>query len=92
MNIALSVEATKTGRFYTLSTDKAAMTVYVSETGYVQACVDNASARVNRFGTGKVFHGANALSAAIAAYKSGACKAMLEAVRHEENAHKAVAS
>lgn len=87
MNIALNVEATKTGRFYTLSTDKAAMTVYVSDlAGYVQACVGH------RIGTGKVFHGANALCAAIAAYKSSACKAMLEAVQHEENARKAVAS
>ena len=31
-----------------------------------------------------MFHGANALSAAIAAYKSSASKAMLEAVQHAE--------
>jgi hypothetical protein len=87
MNIALNVSEYDGGRVYSLSTDKTAMTITVSDRcGYVQTCVDNASARSNRFGVGKVFHGPGALDAAIGAYKSGVCKAMLETVQHEEAA------
>lgn len=85
MNIAFNVSKYEGGRVYSLSTDKAAMTVTVSDRGgYVQACVDNAAARTVRFATGKVFHGADALDKAIEAYKSGACKEMLRVVQDAE--------
>lgn len=84
MQIAFNVEPTASGRFYTLETEKVRMTVYVSVSiGYVQARIDNSSARVWR-GPGKVFHGADALDKAIEAYKSGACKEMLRVVQDAE--------
>lgn len=83
MNILIAMTESPTGRFYTLSTDKATMSVSVMRT-WVSVCAHTSAAAINRNLGGRVFHGANALSAAIAAYKSGASKAMLEAVQRAE--------
>lgn len=53
---------------------------------YVSVCSHNAAAGLRRNLGGKTFHGADALDKALAAYKSSASKAMLEAVRSAEKA------
>ncbi len=83
MQIMIAMTENPSGRFYTLSTEKAAMSVSVMRT-WVSVCSHTSTAAINRNLGGRVFHGANALSAAIAAYKSSASKAMLEAVQHAE--------
>jgi hypothetical protein len=71
-------------RFYRLTCGKATMEVSVCRT-FVATCVDNSSARA--YGRmGKTFHGADALDKAGAAYKSSACKAMIQAVQDAERA------
>jgi hypothetical protein len=59
------------------------MSVSVMRT-WVSVCAHTPTAAINRNLGGRVFHGDNALSAAIASYKSSAAKAMLEAVQRAE--------
>lgn len=88
MMIEIAVTENSAGRFYNLTTEKAAMSVSVTRY-FVTVCVQNASARAwgrGAGGMGKTFHGADALTKAAASYKSSACKAMVEAVQEAERA------
>lgn len=85
MNIFLSVTTNEAGRFYTASTEKVTVSVSVSVCrSYLNVCVHNASAGLNRNLGGKVFHKEDRFTQAIDAYKSSAVKAILEAIRDEE--------
>ncbi len=83
--IEIAVETNSAGRFYTLTSEKAVMSVGVCRS-FTTVCVHNAAAKLKRNLGGKVFHGANALDLASAAYKSDAAKAMIEMVKQAERA------
>lgn len=85
MMIEIAATTTETRRYYTLTTEKMTMTVSVGKY-CTHVCVHNAAAKLNRNLGGKVFHGANVLDLASAAYKSTASKAMIEMVRQAERA------
>jgi hypothetical protein len=85
MNIMIeSVTETEHGRYYRLTADKTTMTVSVTRHS-VTTCVENASHAAYR-SAGKTFHGADALIQATGAYKSSACKAILETIASAERA------
>jgi hypothetical protein len=85
MMIEIAVTETSTGRYYTLSTEKASMSISVGR-WCVHVCSLNAAARLRRGLGGKVFHGPGALATAVRAYKSADCKAMIDAVIRAEQA------
>lgn len=85
MNIEIeSVTEGNHGRYYRISADKFTMTVSVTRHS-VTTCVLNASHAAYR-SAGKTFHGPTTLTQAMGAYKSGACKAILETVASAERA------
>jgi hypothetical protein len=86
MDILLSVTTNEAGRFYKSSTEKVTVSVSVCR-HYMQVCVHNASASLNRNLGGKVFHNEDRFAQAIDAYKSAAVKAILEKIRDEEAKH-----
>lgn len=81
MDIAIACITNETCRFYTLATDKTSMSVSVCR-HFLTVCSHNASARLRRNLGGRTFHGdpRATLSEALAVYKSGAAKAMIQAV------------
>ena len=85
MMIEIAVVTNETGRFYTLTSEKAVMSVGVCR-NFTTVCVHNAAAKLRRNLGGKVFHGSDALDLASKAYKSDAAKAMIEMVRQAERA------
>ena len=87
MMIEIAVTENEAGRFYTLSTEKASMSIAVGR-HCVHVCSLNAAAVTwRRRGLGgKVFHGPGALQEATRAYKSADCKAMIDAVIRAEQA------
>lgn len=85
MMIEIQMSETDGVRCYTLSSGKATLSVTIAR-HYVSVCSHNAAASLRRNMGGKVFHGADALAAAAAAYKSAASKAMIEAVQQSERA------
>lgn len=85
MMIEIAVTENEAGRFYTLSTEKASMSIAVGR-WCVHVCSLNAAAKLRRGLGGKVFHGPGALATAVRAYKSADCKAMIDAVIRAEQA------
>lgn len=85
MMIEIAMTETTVGRYYTLTTEKQTMSISVCR-AWVNVCVHNAAASLRRNLGGKVFHGADGLGQAAKAYKSGASKAMIEAVMQAEAA------
>ena len=88
MTFEIAVTENSAGRFYTITTEKAAVRVSATRR-FGTAWVQGASARARgrrAGGMGKTFHGADALTKAAASYKSSACKAMVEAVQEAERA------
>ena len=87
MMIEIAMTENVAGRFYTLSTGKASMSIAVGR-HCVHVCSLNAAAVTwRRRGLGgKVFHGSDALTSAARAYKSADCKAMIDAVIRAEQA------
>lgn len=83
--IEIAVTENEAGRFYTLSTEKASMSIAVGR-WCVHVCSLNAAAKLRRGLGGKVFHGPGALATAVRAYKSADCKAMIDAVIRAEQA------
>ena len=83
MQIEITMTENAAGRFYELATEKGAMSVSVCK-WYVSVCAHNSAAAINRNLGGRVFHGPDALATAIASYKSGASKVMLDAVMSAE--------
>lgn len=85
MNVEIDlVTETAHGRYYHLSADKTTMSVSVTRHS-VTTCVLNASHAAWR-SAGKTFHGPTALTQAMSAYKSSACRAILETVASAERA------
>jgi len=91
MDILLSVTTNEAGRFYKASTEKVTVSVSVCRS-YLNVCVHNASASLNRNLGGKVFHHEDRFTQAISAYKLSAVKAILEAIRDEEAIRQAAQS
>ena len=89
MMIEIAMTENSAGRFYTLTTDKQTMSIGVCS-ARVHVCAHNAMSR--RGLGGKVFFGADGLGQAVKAYKSGASKAMIEAVMQAEAALKNAAA
>ena len=85
MMIEIAVTENEAGRFYTLSTGKASMSIAVGR-HCVHVCSLNAAAKLRRGLGGKVFHGPDGLTEAARAYKSADCKAMIDAVIRAEQA------
>ena len=85
MMIEIAVTENEAGRFYTLSTENASMSIAVGR-WCVHVCSLNAAARLRRGLGGKVFHGPGGLTEAAGAYKSADCKAMIDAVIRAEQA------
>ena len=83
--IEIAVTENEAGRFYTLSTENASMSIAVGR-WCVHVCSLNAAARLRRGLGGKVFHGPGGLTEAAGAYKSADCKAMIDAVIRAEQA------
>lgn len=75
----VSANRTETGVYFTLSCGKSEMFIGVAPT-HVTTLVQNAAHKTWR-GGGKTFHGADAFDQALAAYKSGEAKAMIEYAR-----------
>ena len=91
MMIEIAMTENSAGRHYTLSTEKQTMSISVCRF-WVNVCAHNAAASLRRNLGGKVFHGADGLGQAAKAYKSGASKAMIEAVMQAERAIGAAAT
>jgi hypothetical protein len=85
MMIEIAVETNGACRFYTLTSEKAVMSVGVCR-NFTTVCVHNAAAKLRRNLGGKVFHGPDALDLASKAYRSSEAKAMIHAVQQAERA------
>lgn len=83
MDIAVNeIKRTEHGTYYDLSCGSTSMVVAVTKL-YVSTTVQNSSHKAWR-GMGKHFYGETPFVDASNAYKSAACKAMIEHVRKEE--------